>query len=148
MSSGGIRGISYQDTMNLMRGRTPEYATTPAITYARCYRLVFIVLCHFSINLLLLFCLPCVGTDTLFDKLGLKRWNKRLGNVCDCEALASNYYLMFLFANFSSKTELGWSDNETSLFTRAIGKSELSYISLFNISIYFIIVSRFLKSDF
>src|SRR5690554_4278365 len=115
--------------------------------YIRCYRLVFFVFRHFSINLLHRCCLPCVWVGKLFGWF----WScvgffERPANVLDYERW--HYYLMFLFPNFSSKTELGWSDNETSLFTRAIGKGELSYISLFNISIYFIIVSRFLKSDF
>ncbi|NTW32691.1 MAG: hypothetical protein HGB12_08720 [Bacteroidetes bacterium] len=40
--------LSYQDTMNLMRGRTPEYATNPAITYTRCCMLGFIHYQFFS----------------------------------------------------------------------------------------------------
>ena len=30
------RAFPYQDTLNLMRGRTPEYTTSPAMTYTRC----------------------------------------------------------------------------------------------------------------
>src|SRR5690554_697676 len=52
----------------------------------------------FFINLLLLFCLPCVGTDTLIDKFWLCGWLfERLGNVCGCEAVACfTHYFSFL----------------------------------------------------
>lgn len=46
----------------------------------------------FLFNLLLLFCLTCVGTDTLIDKFWLCGWLfERLGNVCGCEALAISF---------------------------------------------------------
>ncbi len=71
--------------------------------YTEYYRLVFFVSCHFSINFLLRFGLPCVETDALFGKLWLEVWLPEassgqavgLGNpentgqvVCGCEAWA------------------------------------------------------------
>ena len=45
--------------------------TAPAINYTACYRLVFFVFSHFSINLLLRFCLPCIGFGGSFAIFGL-----------------------------------------------------------------------------
>jgi len=63
--------------------------------YTECYRLVFFVSCHFSINFLLRFGLPCVETDALFGKLWLEVWLVGLGNpentgqvVCGSDAWA------------------------------------------------------------
>ena len=42
-----------------------------------------------SLKFAALSCLPCVGTDTLFDKFWSCGWLfERLGNVCGCEAWA------------------------------------------------------------
>jgi hypothetical protein len=68
---------------------------------AKCFihvvsRSVFIFPVIFSFNLLLRFGLPCVGTDTLFDKFWACGWLfERLGNVCGCEALEFHIILLF-----------------------------------------------------
>jgi hypothetical protein len=83
-----FEALSCQVTTTFDTSCAARIPTAPAINYTACYRLVFIVLYHFSINLLLRFCLPYMGTDTLFDKLWLLRWLVWLGNVCGCEGLA------------------------------------------------------------
>src|SRR5690606_5156013 len=53
-----------------------EFTTSPAIALIQCWAIV-----------LFLF-RPCVGSDTLYDKLWLVRWLELLGNVCGCLVLA------------------------------------------------------------
>lgn len=43
MASNGLRAISYQVTLKLVRGKTLEYATNPAITYTGCYSPFFLI---------------------------------------------------------------------------------------------------------
>jgi hypothetical protein len=61
-----FEALSYQVTTTFDTGCAARIPTVPAINYTACYRLVFFVFRHFSINLLHRFCLPCVWVGKLF----------------------------------------------------------------------------------
>ena len=63
--------ISYQFTPTFFTSRKPSKTSETRMHYTMCYRLVFFVFCHFSINLLHRFCLLCVGFASSLTKLWL-----------------------------------------------------------------------------
>jgi len=63
--------VTYPPTQNLMRATMFELPLKLLLHIAFVSRSVFIFSVIFSVNLLLRFGLPCVGKDTLFDKLWL-----------------------------------------------------------------------------
>jgi len=57
-----------------------------------------------SLKFAALSCLPCVGTDTLFDKFwSCGRLFERLGNVCGCEAWAVCFIIPVIMQLFVCK---------------------------------------------
>jgi len=65
-----FEALAYQVTTTFNTSCTARIPTAPAINYTACYRLVFIVFCHFPFNLLHRFCLPFVGFGGSFAIFG------------------------------------------------------------------------------
>jgi len=67
------------------------------------------------------------GATILFDKF----WIVRLAwATCQSVWMVSLGNFISRLANFSRNTELGWSERDTSLFASAMGRRELSYMSV------------------
>ena len=83
-----------QTVTKFIRCNSLEISTIRQMHYTRCYRLVFFVFRHFSFNLLLLSCLPCVGVGKLFGWFWSCGWLfERPANVLDYEAWANLHLL-------------------------------------------------------
>ena len=97
-----FEALTYQVTTTFDTSCAARIPTAPAINYTACYRLVFFVFRHFSINLLHRFCLPCVGVGKLFGWF----WScvgifERPANVLDYEAWACLFIIIISKTQFS-----------------------------------------------
>ena len=88
-----FEALSYQVTTTFDTSCIARICTAPAINYTACQPFGVHFSCHFSFNLLLRFCLPCVGAGTLFDKF------RSCVGLCDlamCVTAALAHCLFFL----------------------------------------------------